>query len=190
MPAEPHRHHFSPEEYLAFERASHERHEYLNGEVLAMAGASAQHSLIVINLAREVSLQLKGRPCTAFANDLRVRVETGSLYAYPDLVAVCGEPRFADREHDTLLNPTLLIEVLSPSTEGYDRGTKAALYRRIDFLQEYLLIAQDRPHVEVFRRLPDDQWVLLEAKGLDATIELPSIGCSLALAEVYDKVEF
>lgn len=177
------------DEYLALERSHPERHQYLAGEMFAMGGASERHNLIVTNLVRDLSLQLKGRPSRTYANDMRVKVAPTGLYTYPDIVVVCGAPRFDDEQADTLLNPTVLIEVLSPSTEAYDRGEKFAHYRRLESLAEYVLIAQDSVHVEHYVRQPDNQWLLSETNLLDGTLRLPSIQCELALAEIYDKVD-
>ena len=179
----------SPEEYLATERACEAKHEYLAGEVFAMGGASWEHNLIVTNLVRELSGQLKDRPCRVFASDMRVGVEVADLYTYPDVVIGCGEDHFADRHFDTLLNPTVVIEVLSPSTEAYDRGEKFAHYRRLDSLTDYLLVSQSRRRIEHFHRDTDGRWLLFEAAGADAVLEVLSIGCRLSLAEVYDKVD-
>jgi Uma2 family endonuclease len=179
----------SPAEYLAAERAGDTKHEYLAGEVFAMVGASRQHVRIVTNLVRELSLQLKGRPCQVYASDLRVLVEAADLYTYPDVVVVCGEERLSDHHFDTLLNPTVVFEVLSPSTEAYDRGEKFAHYRRLESLTDYLLVSQTRRRIEHFHRESDGRWTLAEAAGPEAALDVPSIGCRLALAEVYDKVE-
>jgi Uma2 family endonuclease len=177
------------EEYLTLERSRPERHEYLAGEMFAMGGASERHNLIVINVGRELSLQLKGRPCRTYANDMRVKIAPTGLYTYPDIVVVCGAARFDDEQRDTLLNPTLLVEVLSKSTEAYDRGEKFAHYRKLDSLAEYLLIAQDKVHVEHYLRQPDRQWLLSETDDLHHTVHVPAIGCELAVAEIYDKVD-
>ena len=179
----------SPEEYLAAERACEAKHEYLAGEIFAMGGASWEHNLIVTNLVRELSGQLKDRPCRVFASNMKIGVEAADLYAYPDVVIGCGEDRFADRHFDTLLNPTVVIEVLSPSTEAYDRSKKFAHYRQLESLTNYLLVSQSRRRIEHFHREPDGRWLLFEAAGAEAALEIPSIGCRLALAEVYDKVE-
>jgi Uma2 family endonuclease len=181
---------YTPEEYLVLERAAEYKSEYFAGEIFAMAGTSREHSLIVVNLSRELSAQLRGRPCETYANEMRVKVETSGLYTYPDVVVICGEPHFQDDEVDTLLNPTLIIEVLSPSSEAYDRGKKFGHYRRLDSLQEYVLIAQDQPRIERYLRQQDQQWVLTETSGLTETVQLASIECRLALAEVYDRVRF
>ena len=179
---------FTPEEYLALERAAETRSEYIDGLLLAQAGASESHILITVNVSRELSTQLRGRPCKVYVTDMRVRVAEGGLYAYPDVVVVCGQPEFQDQEFDVLLNPILIVEVLSSSTEGYDRGLKFARYRRRPSLQDYVLVAQDRLSVERYSR-QGEHWVLTEAAKLDDVMDLPSVGCTLALRDVYDKVE-
>ena len=179
----------TPEEYLALERQAECKSEYYAGEIFAMAGASRWHNLIVTNVVRELSLQLKGRPCTTYPSDMRVKISPTGLYAYPDVTVVCGDARFEDTQQDTLLNPTLIVEVLSESTEAYDRGGKFAHYRKLTSLLEYVLIAQTKPHVEHYVRQPDNRWLLAEADNLHHTLHLPSIDCHLALAEVYDKVD-
>jgi Uma2 family endonuclease len=181
---------FTPEQYLALERQAECKSEYFDGEIFAMAGASREHNLIVGNLIRELGTQLKRRPCELYPSDMRVRVTKTGLYTYPDAVVVCGEPQFEDEHGDTLLNPTLIVEVLSPTTEASVRGDKSAHYRRLESLQEYVLIAQDRVRMERYARQPDGQWLLLETTHLGDTVQLASIGCHLALAEVYDKVTF
>lgn len=180
----------TPEEYLATEREASAKSEYVHGEVFAMVGASAQHALITSNLVRELGTQLKGRDCRVFASDLRVLVSDTGLYTYPDVVVACGPPRFADDRRDTLLNPVVLVEVLSESTQDYDRGGKFEHYRGLDSLREYVLVAQDRPHLEHFVRQPDGRWLFAETNRLEDAVALPSIGCTLALAEVYDKAEW
>ena len=155
-----------------------------------MAGASPHHVLIVTNVASELRWQLKKRPCTVYSTDLRVKVRTTGLYTYPDVTVVCGQPQFDDENQDTLLNPTLIVEVLSKSTKDYDRGEKFEQYRPLESLREYILIAQNRCHVEQFVRQPDNRWLLSESNQLEHIIELSSIGCHLALTEAYDKVEW
>lgn len=177
-------------EYLAFERASDIRHEYLDGHVYAMTGASRAHNLISTYTAASLINQLRGRPCEVYASDMRVRVSATGLYTYPDVTVVCGNPQFADSALDTLLNPVLVIEVLSPSTESYDRGKKFQHYRQLESLREYVLISQDSLRVERFLRQDDGTWLLTDAAGLDASLELASVACTLALAEVYEKVTF
>jgi Uma2 family endonuclease len=180
----------SPEEYLAFERNASNKNEYFDGEVFAMSGASPEHVLIVTNVVAEFRQQLKPRPCTVYSTDLRIKVSPTGLYTYPDVVVLCGEAKFDDAQKDTLLNPTLIIEVLSDSTKDYDRGGKFEHYRTLESLLEYILIAQDKPHVEQFVKQADKRWLLSETNNVSDTIYLPSIDCSLALVEIYDKVKF
>ncbi|PIE44170.1 MAG: hypothetical protein CSA50_01800 [Gammaproteobacteria bacterium] len=177
-----------PATYLKQERKATEKSEYLNGHVYAMAGASREHNQLVFNLAGLLHAQLRGSPCSAFVNDMRVRSDTTESYFYPDLTVVCSDAEFEDDEMDTLLNPVLIIEVLSPSTEGYDRGAKFAHYRRIESLHEYVLITQDRYSIERYVRNDGGLWTLSEVSTLDAAIELTTIGCRLQLNEVYEKV--
>lgn len=180
----------SVQDYLAIERHSETRNEYLDGEMFAMTGATRWHNLIVASLTRDLGVQLKGRPCELYPNEIRVHIPATGLYTYPDVTVVCGEPRFEDTELDTLLNPTLIIEVLSPTTEVYDRGKKFEHYQTIESLAEYVLVAQDKPRVEQFVRQDGNRWLLSTAAGLEGSLVLPSIQCTLALAEVYDKIAF
>jgi Uma2 family endonuclease len=184
------RHYVTPEEYLALERAAERKSEYRDGEIVGMTGGTRRHSLITLNIGSELNRQLEERPCEAHVNDLRVLVAARRLYTYPDVIVVCGEPALADRYRDTLTNPTVLIEVLSPSTEAYDRGTKFEHYRTLDSLREYLLVSQSRPQVDHFMRDDDGPWLLSAATDLAATIVLPSIQCRLAMARIYNKVRF
>jgi Uma2 family endonuclease len=178
----------SPEEFLRLERQSEYKSEYLNGEIFAMSGASRKHNLITGNIGGEFHQQLKGKPCEVYLSDMRLKVTATGLYTYPDVVAVCGEPKFEDEYLDTLLNPTLLVEVLSPSTERYDRIAKSSYYRTIGSLAEHLLVAQDEVRLEQYVKQADGQWLLFEFSSLDSVVELPSIGCTLVLRDVYDKV--
>jgi Uma2 family endonuclease len=187
MASEPKRR-LTVEEYLALERQSETKNEYLDGEVFAMAGVTRIHNLVAGNLFGEIRNQLKGRPCEPYTGDMRVRTPNSDLFTYPDVVVACGEPRFDDSELDTLLNPTLIVEVLSPSTEAYDRGIKAERYRSISSLSEYVLVAQDRIHVEHYVRQTGDRWLLEELSDLGQTLELPSIGCRLPLGDIYERV--
>jgi Uma2 family endonuclease len=180
---------YTPEQYLALERQAEYKSEYVNGMIIALAGASRAHGLIVFNLARELGPQLIGRQCEAYVSDMRVKISATGLYTYPDLVAVCGEALFDDEHTDTLLNPTVIVEVLSLSTEAYDRGEKFAHYRRIESLQEYVLVSQDKVRIESYVR-QGSQWILSEASDLEETVRLESIGCDLVLRSVYDKVQF
>jgi Uma2 family endonuclease len=188
----------SPDEYLALERADEHRHEYVGGRIYAMTGASRAHNVIATNTSRALGNQLSARPCETYQSDMRVKVSDTGMYAYPDVVVACGTPAFEDTHVDTLLNPTVIIEVLSPSTEAYDRGDKFAHYRRLASLREYVLIAQDRVHAEHYARQGDrgEQWLLTElaapstssGQALDVTLPLVSLGCTLALADIYDRV--
>ena len=180
----------SPEEYLRLERQAEYKSEYLNGEIFPMSGASRQHNLITANIGAEFNRQLKGKPCEAYASDMRVKVRSNGLYTYPDVIVVCGEPQFEDQEVDTLLNPTLLIEVLSQSTERYDRIAKTSYYRTIDSLQEHLLVAQHEVRVEQYLRQPNGQWAQMQYTSPDEVVQLTSIDCSLKLIDAYDKISF
>lgn len=183
--AEPHR---RPtfEEYLAAERAGAEKHDFDRGAVYAMGGASRRHNRLVTNLILALGPELRRRGCEIYANDMRVRVEAADFAAYPGVVVVRGEPDFADPHQDTLLDPLLIVEVLSPSTADYDRGTKFAACRALPSLGEYLLVAQDRMHVEHFVRQGDGSWRLTEHGAGAAALELPSIGCRLSMRDLYD----
>jgi Uma2 family endonuclease len=154
-----------------------------------MGGATRRHNLIVANIVRELGRQIASRPCEVYATDMKVEVSATGLFTYPDVVVVCEEPRFRDQREDVLLNPTLLVEVLSESTETYDRGGKSEQYRTIDSLREYLLVAQDRCHVEQYLRQAGGQWLLRELSDLTAALHLDAIGCDLALRELYAKVQ-
>ena len=180
----------SPEEYLRLERQAEYKSEYLNGEIFAMSGSSREHNLLTVNIARELSQQLRGRPGESYASDMRVKVRSNGLCTYPDVSVVCGEPQFEDKEVDTLLNPTLLIEVLSQSTERYDRIAKTSYYRTIDSLQEHLLVAQHEVRVEQYLRQPNGQWSQMQYTSPDEVVQLTSIDCSLRLTDVYDKITF
>jgi Uma2 family endonuclease len=178
----------SPEEYLRLERQAEYKNEYLNGEIFAMSGASRKHNLITGNIGSELNQQLRGKACEAYMSDMRVKVTATGLYTYSDVIVVCGQPKFEDEYVDTLLNPTLLVEVLSPSTERYDRIAKSSYYRTLDSLAEHLLVAQDEVRLEQYVKQSNGQWVLFESRSLDNVVELSSISCSLALCDVYDKV--
>jgi len=179
---------YTAQEYLALERKAKTRSEYVNGEIYAMAGASREHNLISLNLAGELRTQLRDRRCETYMSDMRVRIKPTGLYTYPDVVVVCGRPRFEETESDTLVNPTVIAEVLSPTTEAYDRGGKFAHYRFVDSLQEYVLIAQERMQVDHFARM-GQQWLLTSFSRPDEMVSLPSIECAVALSEIYARVE-
>lgn len=175
-------------EYLAFDRDSEMKHEFIHNEVFAMSGASQAHNLICGNLITALNIQLEDSACRVYPSDMRVKVEATTLYTYPDVSVVCEEPQFSDNEFDTLLNPLLLIEVLSPSTERYDRGKKFQDYRQLPSLREYLLVSQDSPRIERYLLLDHGKWELTDVSNLDLTLELSSIKCALKLAKVYHKV--
>jgi Uma2 family endonuclease len=180
----------SPEEYLALERKSPIKHEYHRGEMYAMSGASREHNLITMNVAASIHGQLAGKTCEAYMGDMRVRIPSAGIYVYPDLVVTCEQPRFEDAEVDTLLNPQVVIEVTSESTESYDRSKKFGYYRQIESLREYILISQNYAHIDKFYPGEDGVWRLTDASGLDAVMELPTIGCRLKLADAYAKIKF
>jgi Uma2 family endonuclease len=177
-------------EYLEIERAAEFKSEFFEGEMFAMAGGTPQHSLISANIAGEIGFRLKKSSYTVYNSNLRLKIEATGLFTYPDLSVICGPLQFAEGTKDTVLNPSLLVEVLSNSTEAFDRGKKFEHYRQIPSLQAYLLVSQKEPRIEQFIRQSDGCWMLNEAVGLDATLELPSLQISLPLAEVFDKVEF
>jgi len=179
----------TPQEYLALERASESRHQYYRGEMFAMTGASRPHNLINGNLFRSVGNQLSGGPCEVYVNDMRVKITATGLYTYPDMAVACAEREFEDSSVDTLLNPVVLVEVLSDSTEAYDRGKKFSNYQKLDSLREFVLISQDRVRVEHFLR-QGEQWVLTALDKLDDVLVLSSINCRVSLREIYDRVEF
>jgi len=188
---------YSFDDYLAEEREEETRHEYLDGQAYAMAGESLEHSTICFNLATSLGTKLKGKPCRGLSPNMKVLSgtyapgQTKGLFSYPDVSVVCDEPKFHDERKDVLLNPTLVIEVLSPNTELFDRGEKFFRYRTyLDSLQDYVLVSTATPMVELFQRQANGFWLYSAATGLDATINLPSIGCELALAEIYDRIEF
>lgn len=180
----------APEEYLFLERQSETKHEYFDGEIFAMAGASRRHCKLSANLMRIIGNKLHETKCNVYSNDFRVKIKETGLYTYPDIIITCGKEILEDQVKDTLLNPLVLIEILSPSTERYDRGRKFTHYRQIESLRNYVLISQEEPRIEVFQRQPNDQWLLSEKSGLENSIEIPAINYLLSLMEVYDKVDF
>ena len=179
----------TPAEYLRLERAATYRSEYFRGEIFAMAGGSPQHSRIKTNVVSLLNIRLKGQPCETYDSDLRIKCPTG-LYTYPDASVICSELEFDDEQQDTVLNPTLLVEVLSKSTEAYDRGNKFDHYRTIPSLREYVLVSQDEPMIQRFLRNDDDTRTLIAVASLGQTIPLRSIGIDLPLSEVYERVDF
>jgi Uma2 family endonuclease len=187
------------DEYLEMERTSEERHEYLDGYIFAMAGESLEHGDISVNLVREISTQLKGTPCRTLTKDSKVRsgpepklfYSQKGLYSYPDLVIVCGEPVWHDKRKDVLLNPRVIIEVLSPATSEFDHGEKFQRFQTWNpTLTDYILVAQDQPLIEHYARRDDNKWLYTRVMGLSGSLHIASIGCTLLLSEVYDRVNF
>jgi Uma2 family endonuclease len=178
----------SVDEYLALDRASDVKHEFYDGELFAMAGASEQHNLIVGNLVGELRNALKSRRCRVYPSDMRVLCPTG-LRTYPDVSVVCAEPEFEDERRETLLNPLSIIEVLSQSTEAYDRGRKFRHYQTIESLQEYVLVAQDRHQIDYFlRQRNSEQWLFTTVDDVNTAVALTAIACEVPLVEVYANV--
>ena len=183
-------HFYTPREYLALERKASYKSEYWAGEIFAMSGASREQNIIVANVTTLLNTQLEDRNCEVYPTDMRVRTPDTQLYAYPDVVVVCGEPRFEDESVDTLLNPTLLVEVLSPSTEINDRKKRFADYRKIASLKKYILIAQQEARVTQYVRQPNGSWLFHEASRPEGRVHLSSIDCDLEMERVYRKVQF
>jgi Uma2 family endonuclease len=183
----PARRRFTPDEYLAIERMAEVKSEFVDGEIFAMSGASPEHALITANVSSALHERLRKHPCRVYSPDLRLGIDAAGLYCYPDVIVLCGNPRYHDAERDTLVNPTFVVEVLSPSTESYDRGTKVPRYRRIPSLSGYLLVAQDVLGVELGTRRPDGGWSIDESAHLDSELVLPGLDITLPLAEIYEK---
>ncbi len=183
--------HIAPEEYLARERQAESKSEYRDGRIYAMAGGSPEHSSIAANVIREIGSLLKGRPCRVYTSDLKVGSATSRQFSYPDVSVVCGELKYHDTEKDVVTNPALIAEVLSDTTEANDRGDKFFRYRHLESLTDYLLISQKRPYIEHYEKQADGRWLLATtAVGMEARVPIGSLGCTLLLSEVYDKVEF
>jgi Uma2 family endonuclease len=180
---------FTVEEYLVLERQADEKHEYVNGQIIAMAGASRRHNLICGSIGTELRFQLKGKNCETYFSDMRVRMKN-NRYGYPDVVVVCGEPQFADDEFDTLLNPTLVVEVLSKSTRFRDKTEKLETYQKMESVRECLLIEQDKMRVELYRKQTPTQWLIQIAESPEEIIILDSINCKLSLADIYAQITF
>lgn len=180
---------YTDEEYLEFERKSGDKHELIDGEIVAMAGASREHNLITVNTSGELRFRLKGKNCEIYANDMRVRMKDGR-YGYPDVVVACDKPQFADDEFDVLLNPILVIEVLSKSTRFRDKTEKLETYQKMSSIRECLLIEQNSPRIEQYIKQSPKQWLLRIFEELDEIIKLESIDCELPLAEIYSQIKF
>ena len=188
MSSQPHKP-LSASEYLEIERKAEYKSEYCGGEMYAMAGATEAHNMLAGNMFGLIHEQFRRRDCRVYGSDMRVAVSPEGLYTYPDVSAVCGELRFLDGHRDTLLNPEVIVEVLSSSTEAYDRGRKFELYRSLESLQQYVLVASDRAHVDVYARTSDGGWVLRSLDGAADSVELDSIGCRIRMSELYEKTE-
>lgn len=186
------KHRYSVEEYLELERDADVRHEYDEGEILAMSGGSLEQSIIAANVIREAGNALKGKPCRVADSNLRVRIARRNRYLYPDALIFCGPPQFdpQDVKRHTILNPRVVVEVLSPSTEAYDRGDKFAQYRLIDSFEEYVLISQDKPNVESWLRQPDGAWSIAIHAALDGVAAIRCLGVDIPMAEIYAGVEW
>lgn len=181
---------YTPQEYLELERKAQTKSEFYRGEIFAMSGASKEHNAIAANVLALIWNQFRGRPCQVYGSDMRVKVDWSGLYTYPDVSALCGEAEFDDEHVDTLLNPQVLVEVLSPSTEDYDRGGKFELYRQLPSLRDYVVVAQDRIFVEHHTRQDDGSWRLVDFRDKSDEIAIEGIDCRLRLEDVYDKVSF
>ncbi|UHD14360.1 Uma2 family endonuclease [Thiocapsa bogorovii] len=181
---------YSFDDYLVAERECRDqRHEYLDGEVFAMTGASWEHNVITANLVGELHARLKAHPCRVLSNDLRIYAVVANAVTYPDAAVICGAPEFYDQRRDTVTNPTLLIEVLSRSTEGYDRGGKFTCYRTLPSLRQYVLAAQNRQAVDVLTRETDQRWVLTLYDTVDQVVVLDAIDCAVPMREIYAGIE-
>lgn len=181
---------FTPAEYLAMEEVADYKSEYYAGEIFAMTGGTADHSTVAVNLTSEIRQFLTTRPCRVFNSDMRLYIQKSGLYTYPDVMVVCDKLKFAARRDDTLVNPMLIIEVLSKSTRDYDRGAKFEFYKEIATLREYVLVESEAPRVECYRRGSGSQWIIETYDGLEAVARLESLGCDLPLRQIYHKVSW
>ena len=181
---------FTPEEYFAHEERAEYKSEYHNGEILPMTGGSINHNRIARNGLTLLTVQLQDSSCEPFGSDMRIWIADHQLCTYPDLAVICGEPLFYANRNDTITNPVLIVEVLSPSTEDYDRGRKFQAYRTLPSLQDYLLIQQEAPLVEHFHKLDDGRWVLTELKQMTAAVALEALKLELPLARIYERVDW
>jgi Uma2 family endonuclease len=188
--AQPARYYFNPEEYFRQEENSVDKHEFINGEIFLMAGGSPRHNALTANVSAEVVIGLRGKPCTTYSSDMRISAGKGSFYSYADVSVVCGEPEFVEGRKDTITNPILIVEVLSPSTENYDRGKKAELYRNIPSVQSYVLVDQARVYVEHFRRMEEGNWLLETLNELSQVLKIPALNLLIPLTSLYDKIQF
>ncbi len=181
---------YTQQQYLDLEQQSEARNEFVGGEIIAMAGASEVHTTITLNIGAEFRAHLKGGPCRAYTSDLRLKCEETGLYAYPDVMVVCNGPEFADGRTDTIRNPSVIVEVLSPSTEAFDRGKKFANYRTLPSLREYILVSQNEARVEQYKRKGDGFWLFSETKGQEEHLQLETQNLKVPMTEIYDGVSF
>lgn len=179
----------TPEEYLAIERQAEDKSEYVDGVMYAMSGATFRHNIIVANVIAEIGQQLRGRPCRVLSSDMKIRGSDSRSFFYPDVSVVCGKPQFHDERRDVILNPTLVIKIMSESMAASYRFEKFQAYKQLDSLQEYILISEDEPVVEQFKRQTKEVWIYTTAVGLDASMNFPSIECTLSLKAIYDKTD-
>ncbi len=181
---------YSPAEYLAMEQVAEYKSEYYAGEIYAIAGGTSDHSLIAVNFASELRQLLQATPCRVFNSDMRLLVQHSGLYTYPDVMVVCGKLRYVERRNDTLVNPILILEVLSESTREYIRGQEFNFYKQVPELQDYVLVESEHPHVEYYRRGQGDEWTYQVYDGLDASVKLESVNCDIPMRRLYDKVSW
>ena len=180
----------SPEEYLEAERAALEKHEYSQGEIFAMSGASLKHNKIFSNLFRDIAFKIKGKGCRPYGSNLRIHIPKNTLFTYPDISIICGEPDLTDDKFDTATNPSVIIELLSKSTRNYDKGEKFTLYRDIDSLQEYILVDTEKVYVEKHIRNADNSWQITEYKTLDSSFIITTFSLSFLLKDIYEDLSF
>ena len=184
------KHKISPEEYLASERESETRNEYFDGEIFAMAGASREHNQISANIVRVLGNQLLEKPCSVYSSDMKVKIKEIEKYTYPDMVVVCEEEAFEDENNDVLLNPIVIIEILSDSTEAYDRGEKFAHYQLLNSFKEYILVSQYLCRIEKFTRQDDETWIYSKYQSAEHVVKIEAVNCELPVSEIYRKVSF
>ena len=189
MSSVPHRR-YTAAEYLSLEQTSDQRHEFMDGQIIAMSGGTLWHATICDNLLVRLTARLRGTPCKPYSASLRVKIEATGNYTYPDVSIICGERQMEDGRNDSVLNPRLLIEVLSPSTERHDRGWKFKNYQLISTFEEYVLVSQDEPRIERFVRQGDIGWLMTQVTGLDQTVKFDAVPCELPLKEIYEEVLF
>jgi len=181
---------FSPSEYLAMEEVADYKSEYFNGEIFAMSGGTPDHSSVAVNVTIALGTRLTTKPCRVFNSDMRLHIESNSLYTYPDVMVICGKIELVKRRNDTVTNPVLIVEVLSESTRDYDRGMKFNMYKQVPSLQEYVVVESENPRVECYRRGADDQWVVEMIDDTSATVRLASVACEISISEIYRKVSW